>query len=153
MSLIDANVVLRYLLEDHAELTPRATEILEQQQVTLPIEAACEVVYVLQKVYTVERDIISARLTELIMDGLVRMDKPVVFLRALACYRQHGLDFVDCLLLGYHLEEQQPVITFDRKLAKLIQQSARFAERRGAGPGAPGLDCADAGQCGGLGGG
>jgi predicted nucleic-acid-binding protein len=125
MSLVDANVVLRYLLEDHAELSPRAAEILEQQQVTLPIEAACEVVYVLQKVYSVERDTISQRLTEMVSEGLVRMDKPSVFLRALDCYRQRGLDFVDCLLVGYHLEEQQPIITFDEKLAKVISAQAR----------------------------
>jgi predicted nucleic-acid-binding protein len=124
MSLVDANVVLRYLLDDHAELSPRAAEILEQQAVTLPIEAACEVVYVLQKVYEVDRDTISQRLTELVSEGLVRMDKPGVFCRALAWYRQRALDIVDCLLLGYHLEEQQPIITFDDKLAKLIQAQA-----------------------------
>jgi predicted nucleic-acid-binding protein len=125
MSLVDANVVLRYLLDDHAELSPRAAEILEQQAVTLPIEAACEVVYVLQKVYEVDRNTISQRLTELVREGLVRMDKPGVFLQALAWYRQRALDIVDCLLLGYHLEEQQPIITFDDKLAKLINAQAR----------------------------
>jgi predicted nucleic acid-binding protein len=37
MSVVDANVILRYLLDDHAELSPKAAEILEQQQtVTLP---------------------------------------------------------------------------------------------------------------------
>jgi predicted nucleic-acid-binding protein len=125
MSLVDANVVLRYLLDDHAVLSPRAAEILEQQQVTLPIEAACEVVFVLQKVYDVERETISRQLTELVTEGLVRMDKPGVFLRALDGYRRRGLDFVDCLLLGYHLEEQQPIFTFDDRLAKLIQEHAR----------------------------
>ena len=39
MSLVDANVVLRYLLDDHAELSAKATEIIEQQAVTLPMEA------------------------------------------------------------------------------------------------------------------
>jgi predicted nucleic acid-binding protein len=33
MSLVDANVVLRYLLDDHAELSARAAEILEQQTI------------------------------------------------------------------------------------------------------------------------
>ena len=124
MTLVDANVVLRYLLDDHAELSPRAAEILEQQEVTLPMEAACEGVYVLQKVYEVDRDTISQQLSELVTEGLVRMEKPGVFFRALDCYRQRGLDFVDCLLLGYHLEEQQSIVTFDGKLAKLIERLA-----------------------------
>jgi len=50
MSVVDANVVLRYVLDDHAELSPRAAEILEQQTAILLMEVACEVVYVLQKV-------------------------------------------------------------------------------------------------------
>ena len=55
MSLVDANVVLRYLLDDHADLSAKAAEMIERQSATLPMEVACEVVYVLQKVYAVER--------------------------------------------------------------------------------------------------
>lgn len=51
MSIVDANVILRYILDDHPELSTAAAAILEQQTVILPIEVACEVVYVLQKVY------------------------------------------------------------------------------------------------------
>ena len=35
MGLVDANIVLRYLLDDHAELSPKAADILERQSVTL----------------------------------------------------------------------------------------------------------------------
>lgn len=55
MSIVDANILLRYLLDDHPDLSTKAAEILEQQTVTAPMEVACEVVYVLQKVYAVER--------------------------------------------------------------------------------------------------
>ncbi|MDD5404741.1 MAG: hypothetical protein PHZ14_09430 [Sulfuricella sp.] len=34
MSLVDANVVLRYLLDDHEELSPKAADILERHAVT-----------------------------------------------------------------------------------------------------------------------
>ena len=78
MSLVDANVVLRYLLDDHAELSAKATEIIELQAVTLPMEAACEVVYVLQKVYAVERKDIQRQLGALLDETLVSMEKPAV---------------------------------------------------------------------------
>ena len=120
MSLIDANIVLRYLLDDHPELSPRAADILERQRVTLPIEAACEVVYVLQKVYEVGRDTIAEQLTALVQDELVCIEKPAVFLKALDRYSFGAIDFVDCLLWGYHIEEQQEIFTFDKKLHKLI---------------------------------
>jgi predicted nucleic-acid-binding protein len=89
MSVVDANIILRYLLDDHAELSPKAAEILEQQTVTLPIEVACEVVYVLQKVYAVDRHDIQTQISNLLHENLVNMDNPAVFLNALAIAQAH----------------------------------------------------------------
>jgi len=123
MSLVDANIILRYVLDDHAELSPKAAEILEQHEVTLPIEAACEVVYVLQKVYKVERKDIQQELSRLLDENLVNMERPAVFLKALECYSISSFDFVDTLLWAYHAVEQQEVFTFDDKLHKYIQRT------------------------------
>lgn len=122
MSLIDANVVLRYLLDDHAELSVRAAEILEQHTVTLPIEVACEVVYVLQKVYAIDRGEIKAQLSGLLLEGLVHMDKADRFLSVLKLYSSSKLDFVDTLLWASHIVEQEEVFTFDAKLLRSIRQ-------------------------------
>lgn len=123
MHLVDANIILRYLLDDHAELSPKAAEILEQQTVTLPMEVACEVVYVLQKVYAIEREEIQQQLSQLLEEELVSMEKPDVFLEALKCYSTSKLDFVDTLLLAYHSIEASEIFTFDTKLNKALQQS------------------------------
>jgi predicted nucleic-acid-binding protein len=129
MSVVDANVILRYILDDHAELSPKAAEILEQQQtVTLMLEVACEVVYVLQKVYAVDRKEIQLQLSNLLHEELVVMEKSSVFLAALDYYSTSKLDFVDTLLWTYHAIEQQEVYTFDSKLAKLIQQTNQATE-------------------------
>ena len=126
MSIVDANIVLRYLLDDHTELSPKAAEILEQQAVTLPVEVGCEVVYVLQKVYAVERKDIQQQLANLLNEGLVNMDKPAVFLKALECYGDSTFDFVDTLLWAYQTVEQQEVFTFDGKLLKQLQRAAKL---------------------------
>jgi len=123
MSVVDANIILRYLLDDHAELSPKSAEILEQQTVTLPIEVACEVVYVLQKVYAVDRQDIQTQISNLLHENLVNMDNPAVFLNALECYSTSTFDFVDTLLWAYHAVEQQEVFTFDHKLHKYIQRT------------------------------
>ena len=60
------------------ELSPKAAGILENQSVLLPIEAACEVVYVLQKVYRVARQQIQERLSELVDESLITLEKPAV---------------------------------------------------------------------------
>jgi len=124
MSVVDANVILRYVLVDHAELSTRAAEILEQQTAILPMEVACEVVYVLQKVYEVDREEIRQQLGNLLTENLIEMDKFAVFLKALECYSTSTFDFVDCLLWAYHTVEQREVFTFDNKLHKFIQRAA-----------------------------
>ncbi len=124
MPIIDANIVLRYVLDDHQELSPKAADILEHQVVMLPIEAACEVVYVLQKVYQVDRPQIQERLTGLVNEQLIMVEKTNVFLKALECYGTTTFDFVDTLLCAYHAVEKQEVLTFDRKLHKLIQRTS-----------------------------
>jgi len=123
MSMVDANIILRYVLDDHVELSPKAAEILEQNVVTLPIEAACEVVYVLQKVYAVERKDIQQQLAGLLDENLIIMDKPMLFIKGLEYYSTSTLDFVDSLLLAYHTVEKQEVFTFDDKLNKFIRRA------------------------------
>lgn len=76
MSLVDANVIWRYLLDDHATLSAQAAEIIEQNTVTLPVEVACEVVYVLQKVYQVARPEIQQHLKTLLDEQLIQTQQP-----------------------------------------------------------------------------
>jgi len=124
MTIVDANIVLRYVLNDHEELSSKAADILEHQTVMLPIEAACEVVYVLQKVYRIDKSDIEDQLSKLVTEGLINLDKPDVFLKALECYASKSFDFVDTLLWAYHAVEQHDIMTFDEKLSKYIKHTS-----------------------------
>jgi predicted nucleic-acid-binding protein len=53
--LADANIVLRYILDDHKDLSPKAKEIIDKEVIEVPIEVLCEVVYVLSGVYHIGR--------------------------------------------------------------------------------------------------
>lgn len=123
MTIIDANIVLRYILDDHSVLSPKAASLIEQQSVTLPLEAACEVVYVLQKVYQVDRPQIQRHLSDLVNQHVILMEKTDVFLKALECYGTTTLDFVDTVLWAYHAVEHHDVLTFDDKLQKHIERT------------------------------
>lgn len=46
MKIVDANIILRYLLNDHEELSDKATMIIEENEVLLPNEVIAEIVYV-----------------------------------------------------------------------------------------------------------
>ena len=50
--LIDANVILRYLLNDVEEMSKKSAEIINAGAFTLP-EVIAEVIYVLKSVYKV----------------------------------------------------------------------------------------------------
>jgi predicted nucleic-acid-binding protein len=53
--LANANIVLRYILNDHKDLSPKAKEIIDNEVIEIPIEVLCEVVYVLSGVYRIGR--------------------------------------------------------------------------------------------------
>ena len=59
--LIDANVILGYLLGDHPQMSEEARQIIQKGAFTLP-EVIAEVVYVLTGIYKIERNEIGRTL-------------------------------------------------------------------------------------------
>ena len=121
MQKIDANIVLRYLMNDHLELSPKAKEIIDKNIVEVPIEVLCEVVFVLKGIYGIDRSDISAKLKYFFDQTQCILPHRDAVLRGLEYYGQKSLDFVDCVLAGYADVEKDEIFTFDDKLQKLIQ--------------------------------
>lgn len=120
MQILDANIVLRYLLGDHEDLSEQAARIIDNNATHLPTEVLCEVVYVLEKVYKAERtDICSQLILYLTNTDTLLPNQQVAFL-ALRYYTERKLDFVDCLLAGYAIAEGTEIHTFDKNLRKFI---------------------------------
>jgi len=122
MRIVDANVILRYLLDDHMELSAKARSIIDENVVTVPIEVLCEVVYVLSGVYKVERQTISSELCGFLENTSCIAPNRNVVIKALRLFAKNNLDFVDCVLAGYSLVEGVTIDTFDKKLQRLLQQ-------------------------------
>ena len=72
--LIDANVILRYLLGDHPQMSQEAKKIIESGAFTLP-EVLAEVVYVLKGVYKVDRVELATTLADFLDE--VSVESPV----------------------------------------------------------------------------
>ena len=120
MSYIDANIILRYVLNDHPELSPKAKKIIDEQIVETPIEVLCEVVYVLKRVYGIsQREIADTLLGFYENINCILPHREAVF-KGLKYYGEQTLDFVDCLLAGYYEAENIIINTFDDKLYKLL---------------------------------
>lgn len=118
MVMFDANVILRYLLNDNAEMAETAERYLSTVPVRVTVEVVAEVVYVLSGVYSLPRE----KVANVVMGflKLVCADEMEVLFLALAAYRERNLDFVDCVLYAYHVVHGLEVVTFDKKLAKLL---------------------------------
>ena len=115
--LIDANVILRYLLGDHPQMSEKARQVIEDGAFTLP-EVIAEVVYVLKGVYKIERDEIGRTLIEFLEEVAVE-NQDVVF-EALSLYSETSLDFVDCILIARHRVLGDEIVSFDKKLNKML---------------------------------
>ncbi|SHE90469.1 Predicted nucleic-acid-binding protein, contains PIN domain [Thermoanaerobacter uzonensis DSM 18761] len=122
MKIVDANIILRYLLNDTEELAEKAAEILENYEVFVPTGVIAEIVYVLEKVYKVKNDEISDTLRELIEYENLKVDDFEVIEEALKLYSKRKLDFVDTLLYAYHKVKNYEVYTFDKQLQKLLNE-------------------------------
>ncbi len=121
MKIADANIVLRYLLNDHEELSEKATVIIENNEVLLPNEVIAEIVYVLEKVYEVKNEEISDILLELFKYTHIVVDDIDVLEEAFLLFGKRRLDFVDTLLYAYNKVKGHQIYTFDKKLNRLLE--------------------------------
>ena len=121
-TLVDANVVLRYMLHDDPSQTTIAEQTIREGAFLLP-EVLAEVVYVLRDVYSIPKESISAQL-QLFVDE-VQADNPEILKSALATFGSINIDFVDCLLISYNNHLGDKVVSFDRKLNRRLQSISK----------------------------
>ncbi len=122
MKIVDANIVLRYLLNDNEVLSEKATTIIEDNEVLLPYEVIAEIVYVLEKVYSVKNNEICDTLLKLFRYGNIFVYDIEIIEEAFLLFSRGHIDFVDTLLYAYNKVKGYEVYTFDKKLKKLLKQ-------------------------------
>jgi predicted nucleic-acid-binding protein len=121
MKIVDANIILRYLLNDSEDLSKKSTEILENNEVFVPNEIIAEVVYVLEKVYKAERKDIYMSLKEILEYDNIEVINLELILSALTLFSERRFDFVDTLLYAYNRIESCEIYTFDKKLKSILE--------------------------------
>ena len=121
MVVLDANVILRYLLNDNEAMAREAESIIKTEVTMVPIEVIAEVVYVLKGVYSVDGNKIRDALMEFLSEVTVA-EKEVIQV-GLDAYAENNLDFVDCILYAYSCVKKYDIKTFDKKLNKLLSLS------------------------------
>ena len=121
MQIVDANIILRYLLKDEKSQFSKAKFILENNELFIPFEITAEVVYVLEKVYNISREEISSSLSKLFFYNNLSFINKKLVLKALEFYSYYKLDYADSLLCAYKSIEHYEIFTFDKKLLSVLK--------------------------------
>lgn len=120
--IIDANVFLRYILDDSEKLSPIASRIIESKEIELPTEVLAEIIYVLEKVYKVPRKTIT-KIFKMFLDKYnVSVNNPELIKQSLNKYSTSKLDLIDCILYAYKKVENREIMTFDKELSKELDK-------------------------------
>lgn len=120
---VDTNVVLRHLLSDHPELSPRAHAFWEEVRdgrtdAMLTEGVLMEAVYVLTKFYKVPRPIVVEQLDRILRYAGLAQEPPGFFAQALLLFSQSTMDFVDCLLVVRERSGTGGVFSFDHQVTR-----------------------------------
>jgi len=122
--LVDANVILRYLVRDDEALYGKAFDILEKAKVgkeaiEISESVLAELVYVLLKIYGVDRATIAEKLSELFSYKGISNPGREDLVDAIKMFGQTNLSIVDCLLCAKAINQGMVLLTFDEELHKL----------------------------------
>jgi predicted nucleic-acid-binding protein len=121
--LVDTNLIVRYLVQDHdkhAEAAGKLFEACDRGDIVillLPVVLA-ECVFVLESFYEHHRGAIASALGRLISSPGVEINRAGIYLDALDRYRKTKVHFVDCLIAATASAESIPVAGFDRDFRK-----------------------------------
>lgn len=118
MVLLDANAVLRYILNDHIDMASEVSELISSGKVIVPIFVLAEVIYVLNGVYKVDKSELKESILSFLSE--VNVDDREVIELGIRTFSEKNLDFVDCILYAYSYFKRYDIFTFDKKLNKLL---------------------------------
>ncbi len=121
--LIDTNVILRYLLNDHKRFSPKAKAFIQDlakglKKAELQSFVVVECVYVMEKFYEIPQNEIVDKLSRILnIKGIVNPDKSEILV-ALVKYENSKADIVDCMLAAKS-SPQRVVVSFDKDFKRL----------------------------------
>jgi len=117
--ILDANAILRYILDDIKEQADSVEIVLQDDNVLVLPEVIAEVVYILTKYYNQPKDTASKCLFQFLDDADCDSE---ILRNAIDIFGNSKFDFVDCLLYAYSKQSDYRIFTFDKDLSKLIQK-------------------------------
>ena len=119
--LLDANVVLRFLTQDHSVQSKAATFLFEKakrKEARLELDAVilAEVIYLLDGYYKRSREEIGGILLRLVSSQGIDVENQTTVINALLRFKNEPVDFPDAWLAARAAESKIPAASFDKDL-------------------------------------
>ncbi len=121
--LLDTNILLRFLLADHDELSPKAARLFQRAAdreclLILTDLVIAEAVWVLTSFYRLERKPVADSLAKLIVRAGVHCPDLDPVLDALTRFKTTNCDFYDCYLAAQAVAFGVGIASFDKDFSK-----------------------------------
>ncbi len=121
--LLDTNVLLRFLLGDHPQLSPIAADLFQDATdgnciLVLNDVAIAEAVWVLMSHYRIDRQSTADKLSKVITSAGVKCEHVTQMLDALKRLGTTNCDFFDCYLAATATHSGFQVASFDQDFRK-----------------------------------
>lgn len=121
---IDTNIFLRFLLDDHPTLSPKAKKYFSQLSnnlvvfISSPLVIA-EVYWVLKSFYKYSHLKITNSLKPLLSQKNLKIRDKQLIIDSITLCQQKNIDFIDAISFLEAKKRKIKLVTFDKKLAKL----------------------------------
>ena len=121
--LVDTNLIVRYLVQDHekhAKAAGRLLEACDRGEVVIVVLPAvlAECVFVLESFYEHPRADIASALSRFVSSPGIEISEVAIHLDALERYKRTKIHFVDCLIAATAAAENVAVASFDQDFRK-----------------------------------
>lgn len=122
-TLIDTNIIIRFLVGDHEEHLIESTRIFEEiesgnLQVEILDVVLMEVLFVLTKFYDLPKaEVVTDLKAILAMEGVINSNKVILF-DALSLFVDKNVDFVDALICTKRKLQGYEWLSFDQDVIK-----------------------------------
>ena len=123
ITVLDTNVILRYLLNDHPQHFQIAYAFMAEVKtgekiVYIPDSVLAECIYVLLKVYKVPKTEACKNLYNLLSYAGISQENQEVLLNSLSLFSKHNVDFVDAIVHTAAKQKQWKLFSFDQDMKK-----------------------------------
>lgn len=123
--VVDANVLLRFLLNDVPAQSARVEHLLGEAragkvQILVTQIVVFEIHFALDKYYGFDKKTVGEKLKAILSAQYLQIDGRGILLRAVSLWNENKVSFVDAFLAAQAQSLGVELISFDRKLTKLM---------------------------------